>query len=285
MSKFDYVRPKSLDEALHLLNDTSHTNRLLAGGTDLLVYLHHYPPLFSRVIDISLLPELKTITREGDTIRLGSSVTYTEAMESDILQTAAPLLVEACSLVGGPQIRNMGTLGGNVVNAAACADSLPALVCLDALAHLCGLKGERQIPVSEFVLKPNQTRLEPGEILTYFSFAAPPPGAKTAFLKLGRRNAQAISRLTMAAIGRVDAAGVIDLARLTPGAATPKIVRFTAAESLLLGQRPTADLLTAAGRCVAETMITLTGRRWSAEYKEPVIAVLAERALQRVFAV
>lgn len=284
MPKFDYVRPQSLGEALDLLNDSSHTNRLLAGGTDLLVYLHHHPPMFNRVIDISLLPELKIIAREGDTIWLGSSVTYTEAMESEILQRAAPLLVEACSMVGGPQIRNMGTLGGNVVNAAACADSLPALVCLDALAHLRGPQGERQLSVAEFVLNPNRTRLETGEVLTHFSFAALPPEAKSAFIKLGRRNAQAISRLTMAAIGRVDAAGLIDLVRLTPGAATPQIVRFTAAEALLLGQRPNADLFAAAGRSVAETMIGLAGRRWSAEYKEPVIAVLAERALRRVFA-
>jgi CO/xanthine dehydrogenase FAD-binding subunit len=283
MPKFDYIRPNALGEAITLLNDPTHTSRLLAGGTDLLVYLHHYQPEFDRIVDISLLPELKAIRRAGDTIVVGSGVTFAEVIESDLLQAATPFLIEACRQVGGPQIRNMGTLGGNVVNAAACADSLPVLVCLDAAAHLRGPNGERQLPLADFVVKPNQTRLEPGEILTHFSFAPPPAGAKTAFIKLGRRNAQAISRLTMAAIGRVDAAGAVDFARLTPGAATPKTVRFTQAEEMLAGQRPTPDLVAAAGRKVAEIMIAVTGRRWSTEFKEPVIAVLAERALQRVF--
>jgi CO/xanthine dehydrogenase FAD-binding subunit len=283
MSEFDYVRPKTLNEAIDLLDDRSYTNRVLAGGTDLMVYLHHFPPNFDRVIDISLLPELKTIAHDSDTISLGSCVTFTEVIESDILQKATPFLIEACLEVGGPQIRNMGTLGGNVVNAAACADSLPVLVCLEAMAHLRGSNGKRQFPVSDFVVKPNQTQLESGEILTHFSFNPPPPGARTAFIKLGRRNAQAISRLTVAAVGRVNANGIVDFVRLTPGAATPKTSRFTEAEDILLGHYPTQDLIAAAGRKVAETMIGLTGRRWSTEFKEPVITTLTERALERIF--
>jgi CO/xanthine dehydrogenase FAD-binding subunit len=283
MPKFDYIRPASLDEALALLNDSTYTSRLLAGGTDLLVHLHHHEPDFERVIDISLLPELKIISRAGETIRLGSSVTYAEAGESDLLQQTAPFLVEACRQVGGLTIQNMGTLGGNVVNAAACADSLPVLVCLEAVAHLRSATQERQLPLAEFIIKPNQTRLERTEILTHFTFPLPPAGTKTAFIKLGRRNAQAISRLTMAAMGRIDAAGVIDFVHLVPGAATPQIIRFSRVEECLLGQHPGEELLALAGRQVAETMIGLTGRRWSTEYKESVIAVLAERALRRIF--
>lgn len=283
MPKFDYVRPESLGEAVGLLNDSSQTSRLLAGGTDLLVHLHHAEPNFNRVIDISRLPELKIIDRAGNTIHLGSAVTYTEVIESSLLRESVPFLVEACQQVGGPQVRNTGTLGGNVVNAAACADSLPVLVCLDAVGCLAGPAGERRMPVADFVLNPNQTQIQPGEILTHFEFEAPPAGVKTAFIKLGRRNAQAISRLTVAAMGRLDDSGKIDVARLTPGAATPRTTRFTAVEDKLLGQPPTAGLLAEAGRQVAETMIAVTGRRWSTEYKEPVIAVLAERALRRVF--
>jgi carbon-monoxide dehydrogenase medium subunit/xanthine dehydrogenase FAD-binding subunit len=281
-SKFNYVRPNSLTEAIALLNDPAHTSRVLAGGTDVLVYLHHEKPTYDRVVDISLLSELKVIRREEEVVILGAGVTFTEVIESQILQEATPFLVEACRAVGGPQIRNRGAIGGNVVNAAACADSLPPLVCLDAAAHLRGPDGERVLPVSALVLRPNQTQLQPGEILTHFTFAAPLPGVQTAFIKVGRRNAQAISRLTMAAMGRLDAGGLVDFVRLTPGAATPQTIRFTQAEDMLLGQRPTTDLIAAAGRQVAETMIAITGRRWSTAYKEPVIAVLAERALRRV---
>jgi CO/xanthine dehydrogenase FAD-binding subunit len=170
-----------------------------------------------------------------------------------------------------------------VVNAAACADSLPVLVCLDAVAHLRGLQGERAIPVAGFVLGHNRTRLEAGELLTHFSFDVPPPGVRTFFYKVGRRRAQAISRLTMAAMGRLDAGGRVDFIRITPGSATPQTVRFTRAEEMLLGRQPTDELIAAAGRRVAETMISIAGRRWSAEYKEPVVAALTERALRRLF--
>ncbi len=87
----------------------------------------------------------------------------------------------------------------------------------------------------------------------------------------------------MAAIGRVDAEGAVDFIRLTPGAATPRIIRFTAAEDMLLGQHPSEELFSDVGYKVAETMVSITGRRWSTEFKEPVITVLTERALQRVF--
>ena len=283
MPKFDYIRPETLDQAIGLLDDSTHTNRLLAGGTDVMVHLRYHEPDFDRVIDISLLPELKTITRSGNTISLGSGVTFAEIIESRTLQEAAPFLIEACRSVGGPQIRNMGTLGGNAVNAAAAADGLPSLVCLDATLHLRSANKERQMPIADFMIKPSQTQIQANEILTHFTFTAPPPGAKTAFIKLGRRNAQAISRLVMTAIGRVDKAGKIDFIRLTPGAATPRIIRFTAAEEMLLGQRPTEELFSAVGRKVAETMVSVTGRRWSTEFKEPVIAELTERALKMIF--
>lgn len=282
MPRFDYVRPTTLSQAIAFLNDPGRKCRLLAGGTDLMVYLHHRQPDFDRVVDISLLPELKAIRKEGDQILIGAAVTYTEVIESDLLQSAVPFLVEACRQVGSPQIRNTGTLGGNVANAAACADSLPVLVCLDADAHLVNGTDKRALPVTDLVKGPNQTLIEPGEILTHFTFAAPPPQARTAFIKLGRRNAQAISRLTMATIGRVDAEGRVDFIRITPGAATPRTLRFKEAEDVLLGQRPTAELLAQAASLVAETMVRITGRRWSTEYKEPAIAALAERALQQV---
>jgi CO/xanthine dehydrogenase FAD-binding subunit len=254
----------------------------LAGGTDIMVYVRQAKPWFDRLVDISLLPELKTIERNGAMVRLGAAVTFSEAIESPILNQVAPFLVEACKSVGSPQVRNLGTLGGNVVNAAACADSLPPLVCLDAVAHLSGLEGERRIPVSELVVRPNQTQVRRGELLTHFSFPAPPEGARSAFVKLGRRKAQSISRLSMAAMGRTTPRGVVDFIRLTPGAATPHTLRFEQVEAMLLGQEPADPLLVEAGERVAALMVEITGRRWSTEYKEVAIKALAERALRQV---
>lgn len=281
MPRFDYVRAHSIEHAVQLLAEPGHVSRPLAGGTDVLVYVRHEKPDFDRVVDITRVPELKIIERRGDEIVIGAAVTYTEAIESPLLQEVAACLVQACLTVGGPAIRNAGTLGGNVVNAAACADGVPPLVCLDAVAHLRSVDSKRSLPVGEFIQGANRTAIRPGELLTHFTFPVPPAGTRQAFIKLGRRNAQAISRLSMAAAGHLDAAGRVDYVRLVPGAAMPSPRRIRAVEEMLLGQYPTDTLLAAAGRQTAAAMIQVTGRRWSTEYKEIAIQALAERALQR----
>jgi CO/xanthine dehydrogenase FAD-binding subunit len=282
MPRFDYVRAHSIPEALQLLTEPGLVSRPLAGGTDVVVFVRHEKPPFDRVVDITRIPELKVIERRGDEIVVGAGVTFSEAAESALLQDVAAGLVEACLSVGGPAIRNAGTLGGNTVNAAACADSLPALACLDAVAHVRSLTGERLFLLNEFILGANRTAIQPGELLTHFTFPVPPAGVRSAFMKLGRRNAQAISRLSMAAAGRVDARGCVDYVRLAPGATMPRPQRFTEVEEMLLSQEPTNALLAAAGAKTAEVMIGVTGRRWSTEYKEVAIQGMAEQTLRRV---
>ena len=282
MPRFDYVRAHSVPEALQLLIEPGLVSRPLAGGTDVVVFVRHEQPPFDRVVDITRVPELKVIERRGDEIVVGAGVTFSEAAESALLQEVAAGLVEACLSVGGPAIRNAGTLGGNTVNAAACADSLPALACLDAVAHVRSLTGERHFLLNEFILGANRTAIQPGELLTHFTFPVPPAGVRSAFTKLGRRNAQAISRLSMAAAGRLDASGRVDYVRLAPGATMPRPQRFTEVEEMLLGQEPTDELLAAAGAKTAEVMIGVTGRRWSTEYKEVAIQGMAEQTLRRV---
>jgi CO/xanthine dehydrogenase FAD-binding subunit len=282
MVKFNCARATSIAEVVELLNEPGLTSRPLAGGTDLVIYLRLQKPWFDRLVDISQIPELKIIKRQDGLVKVGSGVTFTQAAQSDLLRQAAPLLVEACQSVGSLQIRNRGTLGGNVVNAAACADSLPPLVCLGAVAHLQSAAGERCLPVSDFVTGPNKTDLRAGELLTHFSFEAPPDGVRSTFVKLGRRNAQSISRLSMAVMGRTNAQGVVDFVRVVPGAATPRLMRFKPVEQLLLDQEPAAKLLVKAGQKVAEVMVETTGQRWSTPYKEMAVQALAERTLWQV---
>jgi CO/xanthine dehydrogenase FAD-binding subunit len=282
MARFDYVRAGSLSEAVELLNEPGQVSRPLAGGTDIMVHTRQKQPSFDRLVDISLLPELKIIRCDEVRVWLGAAVTFSEAVQSELLNLLVPFLVQACQSVGSSQIRNLGTLGGNVINAAACADLLPPLICLDATAHLLGPDGERRIAVDQLVLGPNRSQIRAGELLTYFSFPAPAGGVRSTFIKLGRRQAQSISRLSMAAMGRTSAAGLIDFVRLTPGAATPRTMRFEEVEAFLLGAQPTEQVLIAAGERVAAMMLDVTGRRWSTEYKEIAIKALAERALRRV---
>jgi len=296
MERFSYVRAESIPHAVALLNTPGVRSRPLAGGTDLVLLLREAralakpalsgppgPERAERLVDISQIPEMHRITRAGDTVTIGAAATFSEIIESRVVNETAPLLVQACRSVGATQIRNMGTLGGNVANAAACADSLPALVCLDATARVLTPNDERTWPVSELVIRPNRTHIPPGGLLVSLSYTVPAPGSRGVFLKLGRRNAMAISRLTVAALGRLGADGRIAEVRLVPGSATPQIRRFGAVEEMLVGQVPTVELCETAGRLAVSEMARITGKRWSSEYKEPVLLALVTRALLLVF--
>jgi CO/xanthine dehydrogenase FAD-binding subunit len=282
MERFGYVRANSIAEAVGYLNESGITSRPLAGGTDLIL-ISRVEHICDRVVDISLIPEMHRISRDGNRVTIGAGATFSEVVESTIVQETAPLLAQACRQVGAVQVRNMGTIGGNVSNAAACADSLPALVCLDAQARVVTPRGEEEIQVSDLVLGPNRTKLPAGGLLASLSYEAPQPGSRSAFLKLGRRNAMAISRLTVAALARVDAQGKIVEARLVPGSATPHIQRFPGVEASLLGHTPSRALCEEAGQSAVAEMAAITGRRWSSEYKEPALQSMVAHALRIVF--
>ena len=293
MERFSYVRAESVPHAVTLLNTPGVRSRVLAGGTDLVLLARENHDLCDRVVDITLVPELHEIRRVrsangdtgtvGDTVTIGAATTFSEITASALVRETAPLLAEACHSVGATQIRNMGTLGGNVANAAACADSLPALVCLDALAHVLTPSGDMTWPVAEFVTRPNRTMLPPGGLLTMLSFLVPAPGSRSVFLKLGRRNAMAISRLTVAALGRIDEQGRITEIRVVPGSATPHIHRFARTEALMLGHEPTTALCEEAGHVAVAEMSEITGKRWSSEFKEPALQAMVTRALLSLF--
>lgn len=282
MSVFTYARPSSADEAVELLNDPACLSYPLAGGTDVMVRVRKEPVWFQRLVDVSRLPELKRIERQNGSLVLGAGVSYTEAMESELVQRHATCLAEASRTVGGPGIANMGTLGGNVANAAVCADGVPPLICLEARAHVRNKDGERVVPVEALLTGPHRTSLQPGDLITHFTLPISPEGARSAFLKLGRRNAQAIARLNVAAAGRVGEDGRIDYVRLAIGAATPTARRFVEVEAMVLGEHPSEALFVAAGRKAAEVMIQIAGRRWSTEHKERAIQAMVARALRRV---
>lgn len=283
MERFGYVRAADIGQAVALLGEPGVRSRVLAGGTDLLLQLRHEPDLCDRLVDITAIPALHAITRQDGRVIIGAAATFSEVMESPIVQETAPLLAEACRQVGAVQIRNMGTLGGNVANAAACADSLPALVCLDAVARVLTVEGEQEWPVSDLIVGPNRTRIPPGGLLVSLAYRIPPQGSRGVFLKLGRRNAMAISRVTVAALGRLDDSGRIADARLVPGSVTPRITRFAAVEGFLLGQIPGQALCEEAGRRTVAEVARVTGKRWSSEFKEPALLAMVTRALMQVF--
>lgn len=288
MKPFNYLRATTLHEALGMLAHLREESfghppnaRLLAGGTDLLIEWRrreaHVP---ETVIDIGSVAELKGMEVKKNSVSINPLTTHAELQRSPVIRECASFLAEAASVIGSPQIRNRGTIGGNIMNAAACADTVPPLIALNAVVVLKSVTGSRTLPLHELFLKPYATAARPEEILSEIRFEKLPEGAQSSFIKLGRRNALSISRLSVAAIVCRNNAGIITDARIVPGATFPRWRRVTEAETMLLGEKASGELFRHAGEKVSQLMIVETGRRWSTEYKEPVIAALVKRALE-----
>lgn len=283
MERFSYLRPRDVQEAVAFLNNIGTQSYLLAGGTDLMLLIRGDKYFTGSLIDISQISEMHKITRRGDVVSIGAGATFSEIIQNPLVNETAPLLCQAARQVGATQIRNMGTIGGNVANAAACADSIPPLVCLDAVAVILTLQNEVKIPVADFVVSPNITRLPRGGLITSFDYQVPAAGSQSVFFKLGRRNAMAISRLTIAAMGRMNVDQLITEARFVTGSATPRICRLDAVETSLIGKKPTPENLMAAAWMAVEEMVRLAGKRWSSEFKMPALQTMTYRALTEIY--
>ena len=265
-----------------MLKDPGRSPRILAGGTDVLVEMRKpFAQSPQSIVDIGRISALHGIRESGDSIIIGPLTTHDEICRSAIIGRHAVLLATAASTIGSPQIRNRGTIGGNIMNAAACADTVPPLIALSAILKLTSISGVREVPLAGFFEKPYVTVARPDEILSEIRFDKLIPGMRSAFVKLGRRNALSIARLSVAVILRTNKTGEIDEARIVPGAAFPTWRRIKDAEDVLVGEKPSTGLFQKAGTKTAEFMIAQSGRRWSAEYKEQVIAILVRRALEQ----
>ncbi len=281
MKPFEYISVCSVEQAADRVSEYGSEASILAGGTDLLIEWRRPSNKVPRVVvDISTLEELKGISSNDRIVTIGPLATHKEISTSSVVREFAPLLSTASASVGSPQIRNRGTVGGNIMNAATCADTIPPLIALGATITLRSQSGSRQIGLVDLFVKPYQTNARTDEVLTSIQFPQLPARTQTAFCKLGRRNALSIARLSVAAIITKDSEGRITDARIAPGAAFPTWRRVSEAEQILVGEKPSGEMFDAAGRKVSEMMIAETGRRWSTEYKEPVIAVLVRRALE-----
>lgn len=281
---FDYVRASTVQEAVRFLSEPALVNRPIAGGTDLMVLRHKGEVSWDRLVDIGRIPEMKEIREEGETIVIGATASHAAIASHPLIRHHAPVLADACHSIGSPPIRNRGTIGGNVANAAACADSMPALVSLEAKARIVTPDGIIEMPVADVVKAPNHTSIPAGGLIVDFRFPKPPAQAHMAFFKIGRRQAQSISRLSLACLGWLDAQGAVAEVRIVPGACTPQTQRFDQAEAVLRGNIPTEALIRQAAQAAAEQMIAITGRRWSTPYKELALPALVERGLRAIFA-
>jgi len=239
MQNFDFFSASTVEEGLDYLFERQEQCRVIAGGTDLIPLLRTQETCPNHVLDILNVEALRGIAEEGDRIRIGPTTTFTEIMGSDLLQRTVPLLVQAASSVGAPQIRNRGTVGGNIATASPAADVLPALTALGAILEVRSrTSGTRVLPLTEAMEVPYATRLRPDELITGVFVQKPLPGTCGAFEKLGRRRALARARMNMTVILRKDEDGRVAEARIVPGAVMPVARRMNEVESILQGKIP-----------------------------------------------
>lgn len=281
MLPFDLERVLDLASALAYLSERGDCTRVLAGGTDLLIELrkaHGGDDRTRYVLDISDVHELRFIRAEGDDIVLGPLTTFADIVRSSLLAPEAPLLIEAATQVGSPQIRVRGTLGGNIATASPSADGVCALVALDAQVCLAGQSDSSWSPLDSVVCGPHRTTLAPDRLIVGIRFPRLRGHTGTAFTKLARRNALGISRINVAVVLRRGVARVQD-ARVVVGAALPAPLRLPAVEACLIGESITAAVCREAGSIAAACVMNITGRRWSSEYKLPVLERLVARTI------
>lgn len=236
-----YLRPTELDEALGALADGGWT--ILAGGTD------HYPARAIRdteedVLDITALSALRGIDRTPQGLRIGAAATWRAVIDAD-LPGACDGLKAAAREIGGMQIQNRGTIGGNLCNASPAADGVPALLSLDAEVEIASATGRRRLPLDRFVLGNRETALEPDELLLAIHLPDSALDGAGRFLKLGARRYLVISIVMVAGTMRLAADGTIAAARLAVGACTAAAIRLTALEAAVAGLAPreAADVL------------------------------------------
>lgn len=274
----DYFAPATLDEALAKLGQQAGGAQIIAGGTDLL------PRMRAGLVNPNLLVDLASlalagIRREGSFVYLGARVTHAQVLESKLLRQHYPALVVACEAIGGPSIRNRGTLGGNLVNASPAADAAPPLLVYDADLLLVSQGAERCLPLADFFFGPGKTALARDEILKEVRLPVPSGRTAAAFLKLGKRQAMAIAVVSVAVRLTLNQNSRIDQARIALGSVAPRPLRAMESEKVLLG-RPLEKLpIVEAASVAAGEASPISDIRASGDYRRRMVEVLVRRAL------
>ena len=278
----DYLRPESLDQALAALEALDAPDagaRVLAGGTDL------YPVagarLAGRVVDLTALPGMAGLRLDGSGLRIGACTTWSAVAEAALPPSCAALQ-QAARVVGGRQIQNAGTVGGNLCNASPAADGVPPLLALDAGVELASTAGLRRMALADFIIGPRRTALRAGEVLVAVHIPASALVGRSAFEKLGARAYLVIS-IAMVAVRLEVEGGRVMAAAVAVGSCSPVARRLPGVEAALCGPVAGAARRVDAAQ-VAAALDPIDDIRASAGYRLKVAAVLIRRAVERVLA-
>jgi len=281
LPRFNYLAPTTLDEALSLLAEHKGKARVIAGGTDFIPKLKRREtgaPEY--VIDLKGIPGLDKIKQDAGGLSLGALVTIGAVETSPQIQQKFAILAQAAQSMASPQVRNRGTIAGNICNAVPSADSAPPLLTLEAKLKLVSRKGTRTVGIEDFFTGPNQTALANEEILETIQLPAMPPNSTGVYLKLSPRRAMDLAIVGVAAVVTAQD-GVCKDIRLALGAVAPTPLRAKKAEAVLKGQKFDDKLIEKAAKTAAGEAKPIDDHRASAEYRRDMVEVLVRRAIKQ----
>lgn len=278
-AEFEYVKPKSLEEALHILSLYKEKARALAGGTDLVVHLKEGLAKPDVVVDIKSLEELSGLVLKGAALRIGALATFTDLIESPAVRSRFPLLWEASLTVASTGVRNRATVAGNICSAVPSADSAPALAVYDAEVLTRSLQGERRIPISAWFTGPKKTALLPGELVTAIELKLPAGKHAGCYMKLSRYEGEDLAQGGIAVLAFAD-----NTYRVAVCALGPKPGRCPRTEAALNGNKLGEKILARAKEAILQEVSPISDIRSSKEYRLHMTQIMLGRALESAVA-
>lgn len=266
----------TIKEVIELLDEYGKDGKVIAGGTDIVIALRNGKLSPKALIDITKIEELKTIKDDGEYITIGGGVSFTQIVENDLFGDSLYGFQKACRMVGSPQIRNKGTIGGNIANGSSAADSIPPLICLDTIVTLESLGETREILLKDYYYD----QIRENELLTKIRFKKPIENQIVTFSKLGLRKALAISRLTISSFIECDDLGLIKDIRVASGALGKYPMKELEVEAYLMGKELNEKTIKGAIDALKSSMdIRLEGRS-TLPYKRTAIYTILREALE-----
>ena len=279
MKWIDYANPRSVREAVDLLARHGDRGRILAGGTDILVQLRAGRRELDLLIDGKGIPELNEITYDPTVgLTLGAAVPCYKIYANAAISHAYPGIIDVATLIGGTQIQGRATFGGNLVNAAPSADSIPAMIALQATATIVGPGGTRQVAVEDFCTAPGQNLMQPGELLVSIHFPPPLPNSGAHYMRFIPRNEMDIA-VAGAGVSVVLENGAFKSARIALASVAPTPLFVREAGNALAGKPVNEESVRLASGLARDAARPITDMRGTIEYRKHLCEVLTRRAL------
>lgn len=268
------------EQALELLERYNKDAKIIAGGTDIIIALRNKKISPKVLIDIAKLEDLKKIYTEDNKIFIGAAATYTQIVESELFKDNLYGLYKACRLVGSPQIRNKGTIGGNIANASPAADSIPPLIALGAKVNMMSTRGVRKVVLEDYFRDIDAHGVKEDELILNIEFEKPKDNEILSFSKLGLRKALAISRITLSTLIETDDTQRICKIKATSGSIGKYPMRELDLEKALLGKTLDLDIIEVGINVLKSSMDQRLQGRSTLPYKRRAVESILEEALK-----